>query len=153
MVPTRIGQQVPGGYFVGINRIGNNMYSVVVSPEYTEIKLQWKTTNTFTRNTHSKSNGLSNTQAMYSDTHPAAAYCVGLEVNGCNDLYLPSINEMESCYRNLKPSTSENAVRQNTPTQSAAGVNRSSIPSGNAYTLTTPRQTIATPFCKPLYTG
>ena len=110
MIPTRFGQQTPGGYFAGINRIKNNCYAVVVSPKCTETVLAKKTTCTATPGTQSVNDGLSNTLAMDSTEHPAAQYCLSVVVDKCNDYYLPSKCELELCYRNLKPSNSENFI-------------------------------------------
>ena len=150
MIPTRVGQRVPGGYFAGINRIKNSVYAVVVSPRSTETTLQYKTENSFTPNTQSVNDGLSNTLAMDSNKHPAAQYCLRVVVDKCNDYYLPSMCELELCYRNLKPGNSENFIRADSklrkPLQYANGTNLFSIPTGKPYTITDPAQTIVMEF-------
>ena len=150
MIPTRIGQRVPGGHFAGINRIKNSVYAVVVSPKWTERKLQWKTVYTHTVAAQSVSNGRANTIAMDSAEHLAAQYCLGLVVDGCNDFYLPAMSELELCYRNLKSDASENYVtsgdRIGKPLHHANGTNLFSVPTGKPYTLTDPTQTIVTAF-------
>ena len=107
MIPTRIGQRSPGGYFAGINRIGTNCYAVIVSPACYETELQIKIKKSSTLNTQAANNGFSNTLAMNSAEHPAAQYCLGLVVDGCNDFYLPSMSEIDLCHRNLKPETTD----------------------------------------------
>ena len=151
MIPTRIGQRSPGGYFAGINRIGTNCYAVIVSPKWTESDQSWKTNHELTPNTRSVNDGISNTIAMNPSNHPSAKYCLGLVVDGCNDFYLPALNELEVCYRNLKPGTSTNAVFSRSvfgeQMHDYSGTNLSSVPSGSAYTLTNPSQTVVTAFC------
>ena len=150
MIPTRIGQQTPGGYFVGINRIKNNCYAVVVSPKCVETVLASKTTCTATPNTQSVNDGLANTLAMDSNEHPAAQYCLSVVVDKCNDYYLPSKCELELCYRNLKPSNSENFIGSDNyvfnQLSHLPGANLHAVPTGNPYTLTDPTQTIVTKF-------
>ena len=150
MIPTRIGQRVPGGHFAGINRIGNSVYAVVISPEWTETALPCKIEWSSTPNTQSVNDGLSNTLAMGSIPHLAAQHCLGLVVDGCNDFYLPAMSELELCYRNLKSDASENYVtsgnRIGKPLHNANGTNLFSVPTGKPYTLTDPTQTIVTAF-------
>ena len=151
MIPTRIGQRSPGGYFAGINRIGTNCYAVIVSPKWTESNRSWKTNYKLTPNTRLVNDGISNTNAIEPSKHPSTKYCLGLVVDGCDDYYLPSLNELELCYRNLKPETCENAVFSRSvfgeQVHDYCGTNLSSVPSGSAYTLTNPLQTVVTAFC------
>lgn len=150
MILTRIGQLAPGGRFVGINRIGNSCYMIIVSPKWTEeIKgFLLKTVYTHTPNTKSLCNGLANTRAMDSSEHPAARFCLDLEVNGFNDYYLPSLNELELCYRNFKPNTRRNVTQPAGSVHFATRINNSTIPPGRAYTTVNPRQTVVTAFCE-----
>ena len=148
MIPTRIGQRSPGGYFVGINRIRNDCYAVIISPNYTQTQVKAKTSNTFTINTQSVNDGLSNTLVMDSDEHPAAQYCLGLVVDKCNDYYLPSIAELELSYRNLKPGTELNYIRPNGKIlHNASEIQLGLVPTRIEYTTATPTQTLVTAFC------
>ena len=150
MIPTRIGQECHGGTFTGLNRIGNTVYGVIVAPKSTEVELKQKTSNTPTPNTQSTVDGFSNTNAMNDRVHPAAYYCKNLSINRCNDWYLPSKNELELCYRHLKPTNhlnwgfSENHFKGNLA--NAGGTNLSAIPIGTMYTPTSIAQTIVTQY-------
>ena len=150
MIPTRVGQRVPGGVFAGINRIRSNAYAVVVSPKWSEHFLQWKSSDTFTANAQSINDGFSNSNAMNTHDYSAAQYCLGLTIEHCNDFYLPSINELELCYRSLKPVSRRNFTcldsRFSKPLHRASGTNVCSVPTGNPYTNTNPAMTIATAF-------
>ena len=150
MIPTRIGQKFEGGYFAGINRIGVCAYAILVAPKSTEQKrLQWETHRS-TSSTHLVNDGWSNTNAMNDADHPAAHYCRSLNVGGHTDLYLPSRDELELCYRNLKPAARNNATYTAgtfiANLSLANGTNLNSIPTSVAYTNTKPAQTIVTAF-------
>ncbi len=147
MIPTRIGQKQPGGRFTGINRIGNDVYAILIAPKWTETNLTWKTNNNAIPNTRSMNDGLLNTREMDAPDYPAAQYCLGLVVDGCSDYYLLASNELEMCYRNLKPVAGGNSIRKSNKILTANGINRSSIPTGVKYTNTNPEQTIVTAFC------
>ena len=137
MIPTRIGQQCTGGTFTGFNRIGDHIYSIIVSPKTTEVELACKTSDTGTLNTQSTFDGQANTNAMNDLDHPAVRYTKNLVVAGIANWYLPSKNELELCYRYLKPTTTENHKY---------GTNFSSVPAGTSVTPTAPEQTIVTQF-------
>ena len=148
MIPARIGQQCAGGTFTGLNRIGDYIYGIIVAPKSTEVKIEQKlrSTNKSTPGTRSTVDGLANTNSMNNLEHPAAHYCKTLSVSGFNDWYLPSKNELEISYRNLKPSTKNNCVRVNSTAKgnlkAATGTNLSSIPASLPYTTCLPAQTV-----------
>ena len=146
MIPTRLGQVVEGCMFVGINHIGRQTYAIFLAPRSTETELQQKTSNSSTLGTQSVIDGFANTHAMNNPDHPAAQYCASLTVNGQGDFYLPSRNELELCFRTLKPTNLSNftysadRARGNLPL--ASGSNNSSIPTGAPYTQHSPDLTI-----------
>ena len=150
MIPTRIGQKFEGGYFAGINQIEDCVYAVLVALKSTECRNQFKTRRSKTPGIQIGNDGWSNTNAMNNNDHPAAHYCRSLNVGGHADWYLPSRDELELCYRNLKPTDRDNATytagRFPGNLSLANGANRSSIPTGSAYTETNPEQTIVTAF-------
>ena len=149
MIPTRIGQKFEGGYFAGVIRIRDCAYLVLASLKSTEHKrLQWKTQRS-TSSTQLGNDGWANTNAMDDAEHPAAQYCRSLTVGGHTDLYLPSRDELELCYRNLKPTDWDNETNTGTYIGNlslANGTNLNAIPTGAAYTKTKPAQTIVTAF-------
>lgn len=146
MTLTRLGQLVEGCMFVGLNRIGQQAYAILVAPSSTETELQQKTSNSSTSGTQSVIDGFANTHAMNNCEHPAAQYCASLTVNGQGDFYLPSKNELKLCYRALKLTccknftygTARNLGNLSTPGSS----NRSSIPIGAPYTVHLLRKSI-----------
>ena len=150
VIPTRIGQEFEGGYLAGVIRVKDSAYLILVAPKSTEGSVQFKTQLSSTPGTQLVNNGWSNSRSMDDTDHPAAHFCRNLKVNGQTDLYLPSRDELELCYRNLKPTTNNNRVyAAGTYTSNlslANGTNLSSIPSGSAYTKTDPALTIVTAF-------
>ena len=109
--------------------------------------------------------GLAATQAMRdadtSTVYPAAHWARNLSIGGRTDWYIPARDELELCWRNLKPVTDNNYVTANRPTAASFsyanngsygdtanthGLNNNSSPTGAAYTTTVPGQTAATAF-------
>lgn len=145
MVP---GTPFGGGYYAGRINIGGNIYALVVAPAslggQAATGLQWKTSRTGTPGTSSLNDGAANTQAMVGagiSLHPAAQFCKNLTIGGFNDWYLPSVNELEIAYRNLKPSTTQNNTNASGAPNGANGYNPNSIPVGAAYTSSSPART------------
>ena len=150
MIPTRIGQKFEGGYFAGVIRVRDSAYLVLVAPKSTEDSVQFKTTYSSTSGTRRVNDGWANTNAMNDVEHPAAQYCRSLTVGRHTDLYLPSRDELELCYRVFKPTNLSNdtydAGNFTGNLSLENGTNRSSIPTGAAYTETDPTCTIVTAF-------
>ena len=150
MILTRIGQKFNGGYFAGVIRVKDCAYLVLVAPNTTERSVQIKTKYSSPSGIQSVNDGWDNTNAMNDVEHPAAQYCRSLNVGGNTDFYLPSRDELEMCYRVFKPTARDNATYTagtlSGNLSSATGTNRSSIPTGAAYTATSPTQTIVTEF-------
>ena len=146
MIPTRLGQVVEGCMFVGVNRIQNCAYAVLVSPSNTETSLPVKFTIPRAQRPHSDIDGVANTQLMQYSNYPAAVYCLSLTVNGNSDFYLPAKNELDLCYRALKPTPKRNLVYNRYYVYDdnllTSGGNSSSIPPTGAYTAYFPSRTI-----------
>lgn len=142
-VPTEPGTPYGGGFYAGRIMIAEQAYALVVAPKAQGGGgiLQWKTVQTSTDGTDSRNDGWANTQAMIqagSALHPAAAFCRGLNINGYNDWYLPSQDELEILYRAFKPTTRNNSTGH--------GANPSAIPPTGNYTTGNPTQTSVAEF-------
>ena len=96
-----------------------------------------------------------------STVYPAAHWARNLNIGGRTDWYIPARDELEMCWRNLKPTTTDNYVTANRPTAASFnyanngsygdtaathGTNNNSSPTGAAYTTSVPGQTAATAF-------
>ncbi len=77
-------------------------------------------------------------------------HCRSLPVGGHADLYLPSRDELELCYRVFKPTDQVNVTYTagtfDGNLSLATGTNLNSIPTGAAYTEINPARTIVTAF-------
>ena len=142
--PVPIGSEYGGGFYAGqISTTGNSVatHYLIVAPNSsgTEDGKAWKTTDTSTSGTSSVIDGPTNSSNMNNASHPAAQFCEGLTIGGFSDWYMPSINELEVCYYNLKPTTDSN--------DTDAGTNTNAVPSrGSNYTAGTPAQTTVAAF-------
>ena len=141
-----------GGYFAGYishTQDGNPTHALIIAPRATgatgtgyatTTMLQWKTAQTTTTGTTSVFDGKANTDAMVTAgiaDHPAAKFCVDLNIGGFTDWYLPSAREFDIAYFNLKPSTTSNYVVAGTE-----GINTYAVPSRTtAWTASLPAQT------------
>jgi len=144
-VPTVIGQAFGGGFYAGQIGVGGvATHYIIVGPiasafDYTK----WKNVQTATTGADSVIDGPQNTADIVADgsstVYPAAHFCNNLTVGGYTDWYLPAKNELEVCYYNLKPTTTNN--------NTTSGANTNAVPSrGSNYTTGTPAQTSATDF-------
>jgi len=142
--PSAIGQAYGGGFYAGqISTTANGVatHYLVVGPLSTanSASVQWKTTATSTSGTSSVIDGPTNSTTMNNASHPAAQFCEGLTIGGFSDWYMPAKNELEVCYFNLKPTTTNNNTN--------SGTNTNAVPSrGSNYTSGTPAQTSAAAF-------
>jgi hypothetical protein len=134
-IPAVIGEAFGGGYFAGYishTADGNPTHALIVAPRadgatgtgYTlTTMLAWKTAATTTAGTTSAFDGAANTAAMVTAgiaDHPAAEFCVNLNIGGFTDWYLPARLELDIAYFNLKPSTTANSTNH--------GINNYSVP-------------------------
>ncbi|MCY1360080.1 hypothetical protein D9M68_580380 [compost metagenome] len=131
-----IGTALEGGYYAGLLTLQGETYALIVSPkaqgELEEAK--WGEYGQDLAGARSYNDGLANTQAMAEAGSDLARWMLGLEISGFTDWYLPSRDELEVVYRNLKPTSADNYGWR-------AGENPSSVPPSHPYTADTPKQT------------
>lgn len=140
-IPTVPGTPFAGGFYAGRFRIGDEEFALIVAPkaEGEHDDIAWGQRGQDIPGAHSFNDGLANTQAMADAGSELAQWALGLNIAGHADWYLPSRDELEICYRNLKPTTETNWVYRN-------GDNPSSVPTGYPYTKELPAQTAADAF-------
>jgi hypothetical protein len=148
-----IGEFYEGGYVAGMIKVSGVVYYVIVAPKATgesSTTLLWKNENTASPTaTQTLNNGFAATAAIVADgdatVYPAAHFCAGLTINGYSDWYMPARDELELCYRHLKPTTGTNNISNrslsaytypegNDISADTMGVNRNSVSVGSGYT-------------------
>ncbi|NLC21104.1 MAG: DUF1566 domain-containing protein [Halomonadaceae bacterium] len=137
-VPTTPGTPFGGGFYAGKVQQADGVYLVIVAPKAAETSLAWKNAQTTTAGTASLNDGLANSDAMNNASHAAAQYCRAYNGGGLDDWYLPAKDELEVCYRNLKPDSTANSTSH--------GANTNSVPAAANYTAGSPAQTTAAAF-------
>ena len=142
-----IGSAYGGGFLAGqISTTANSVatHNIVIGPVSTaQSTLAWKNANTATAGADSVIDGPQNTADMVADgnstVYPCAHFCNDLVLGGFSDWYMPSKNELEVCYFNLKPTTTSN--------NTSSGINANAVPArASNYTTGNPAQTSAANF-------
>jgi hypothetical protein len=140
-------------------------FRIIVAPRSSgQANLAFKNANTAAPTaTNTLTEGRKATLAMVADgsstVYPAAHYCNDLTINTRSDWYFPARDELELAYRNLKPTTDNNAssTRSNSAidyknlgslndTSTVHGANLNSDPTGAGYTTTVPSRTSVAAF-------
>ena len=140
-IPTTIGAPFEGGFYAGTFSKGGDMFVLILSPKAQgrHAPIAWGSYGQKLDGADSFVDGLANTQAMAKANLPLATWALGLNIDGFNDWYLPSRDELEMLYRAFKPTADENYVYRH-------GDNPSSVPVGYPYTKAFPAQTALTAF-------
>jgi hypothetical protein len=134
----RFGAPLGGGYFTGIIVVDGQRYALITAGVDGELRGAWSGASV--EGATSRCDGLANTRKMAMAGSTIAAQAFALNTNSHNDWYIPSRDEQELQYRNLKPTTRPNYV------SSGDGENPSSAPVGKLYTKDLPAQTGASNF-------
>ena len=131
-----IGSPAPGGFLAGRILVAGVIHALIVSPKAQgDIEATpWNGSEKMVTGAQSYFDGLANTQAMADAGSALAKKVLALEIDGCADFYIPSRDELELIYRNLKPTEESNYAWRN-------GDNPSSVPAGYPYTEDSPEQT------------
>jgi len=135
-----IGAPLLGGFYAGLFDLDNEIHALIVSPkaqgqfagvEWGEYGQSIDATSCF--------DGHANTHAMAATGNKTAASILALSIAGNDEglWYIPSRDELEICYRNLKPTSQKNYCSYRD------GDNPSSAPVGYPYTAENPAQTSA----------
>ena len=138
------GEPFAGGFYVGRFQIQGDEYALIVSPwDAGEIRdAEWGPYGDLIE-ANSYCDGLANTRAMAAAGSELAKHMLSLQIGEHSDWYLPSRDELELCYRNLKPTDEPNASSYRD------GDNPSSLPPGLPYNQAAPTQTAEPRFLSP----
>lgn len=142
VIPITPGTPFGGGFYAGRITQDDGAYALIIADKEAEQSLKWDTKE-YNPNrpsfppprpgTDNNYDGLANSMAADVAQLEAIYYCRRYSGGGHTDWYLGSPLEMEVCYRNLKPTTTDNNTSE--------GRNNKSIPPGGTYTAKNPPRT------------
>lgn len=138
-----IGTAMDGGYYAGRIRLDDGtVYALIVAPK-TDGEMKgspWISNDKDVPAALSYNDGMANTNAMAESGSNLAKWARGLRIADHDDWYLPSQDELEVIYRNLKPGTVENWC------YARSGINLPTIDPTRPYTPDFPAQTLSEAF-------
>jgi hypothetical protein len=137
-----IGTSMDGGFYAGRVKIGEQVFALIVAPKFDgeHDNIAWIDDYKAVPGAQSYSDGFANTEAMAEAGSNLAKWARGLRIAGHDDWYLPSQDELEIIYRNLKPTSNENYCHVR------SGINLSAVQPTRPYTSDIPAQTNAEAF-------
>lgn len=137
-IPTIIGTALAGGFYVGRIRRGDEVRVLIAAPKAEGQLIDvWNSTYKRVDGALSFNDGLANTIAMADTGSKLAKKVRDLRIGGFDDWYIPSLDELEIAYRNLKPTTEENYCYMR------SGINLNAVTPSAPYTPEFPLQTQA----------
>jgi hypothetical protein len=135
------GTPMEGGFFGGNFTHAGTNYALIVAPKAEgQSGGIWIPRNKDVPGAKSYNDGIANTMAMAEAGSKIAQWALALRIADCADWYLPSQDELEILYRNLKPTAEENYC------YARSGINLSALPPTRPYTPDFPVQTQAEAF-------
>jgi hypothetical protein len=141
-IPTILGAPFEGGFYAGRIQVDGVPHILIVAPkaEGEHNDAAWLDSDDRVAGADSYCDGMKNTIAMAEAGSELANWARGLAIGGRTDWYIPSQDELEVLYRNLKPTKRKNSL------YGRSGVNVSALPPTYAYTEDLPAQTAAPTF-------
>lgn len=135
-LPTLPGTPFAGGFYAGKIKVGDDTFALIVAPKAAgHTRKAWGEYGKTIEGARSYNDGMANTIAMAEAGSALAQWARELNIDGHDDWYIPSRDELEVCYRHLKPTAEENYC------YFRSGDNPSSVPVGYPYTEESPQQT------------
>ena len=137
-----LGTAMDGGHYAGRILIDGQAYALIVAPKDGGERddIEWSDNTRNVPAAMSFCDGHANTLAMAEAGSPLAQWARGLRIAGHDDWYLPSQDELEVLYRNLKPTPRANYC------WARSGINLSAIAPTRPYAPDHPVQTSAEVF-------
>lgn len=130
-----LNQPFAGGIFVGLIQSNGQIRAIIASDKRGRLRGQWGEYGQDIIGARSVNDGHANTLAMAEAGSAVAKQALALDIDGLTDWYLPSRDEYELVYRQLKPTTQQNYC------SFRDGENPSALPATLAYTPDFPAQT------------
>jgi hypothetical protein len=142
--PATIGAPLGGGFYAGRISIAGVLYALIVAPKEDGEKedVSWLDSEKRVAGADSYCDGMQNTVAMAEAGSELAQWARGLDIGGHADWFIPSQDELEILYRNLKPTKQKNYL------YARSGMNVSAVPPTFAYSADLPAQTAAPAFAE-----
>jgi hypothetical protein len=136
-LPPTAAAPLEGGFYAGRILIAGILYALIVAPkaEGEHKPGVWSKSEKSVPGALSWNDGVANTAAMAEAGSALAKWAQCLKIGGFSDWYLPSLDELELCYRYLKPTTEPNYL------WSRSGINVSAVPPTYPYVADFPAQT------------
>jgi hypothetical protein len=104
-----IGQPLNGGFFAGLINSDGAVIAIIVAPKAQGTgKFSWGKYGEEIEGANSSHNGQTNTAELVKHNNPMATWATQLNIAGFADWYIPSPDELETIYRNLKPTDQKN---------------------------------------------
>lgn len=138
-----IGTSMGDGFYAGRIRLDDGqVFALIVAPKADgqHADTLWIDEYKDAPGAQSYNDGLANTIAMADAGSALAQWARSLRIGDHDDWYIPSQDELEVIYRNLKPTAEKNDC------YARSGINLSAVPPTRPYTTTLPAQTTAKPF-------
>lgn len=137
-----IGTSMDGGFYAGRIKVGEQVFAIVVAPKADgdHNDAPWNKSLKSVAGATSFCDGMANTKAMAEAGSKLAKWALDLLIAGHDDWYLPSQDELEIMYRNLKPTADANDL------YGRSGINVSAVTPTYPYTPDEPAQTQAEAF-------
>lgn len=131
-----LGTSMGGGFYAGRIMIDGQAFALIVAPKAVgQIEGEWTEDYKDVQGALSFNDGFANTKAMAEAGSELAQRIQALDIDGSTDWYIPSLDELEVIYRNLKPSTTKNYCYMR------SGINLNAIVPTAPYTPDFPAQT------------
>jgi hypothetical protein len=137
-----LGAAMEGGFYAGRIILDGSPFGLVTAPKalgQLEASI-WIARSKAVPDARSYCDGMANTRAMAEAGSKLAKQAFAVRIGGFDDWYLPSLDEIELCYRHLKPGVDKNWCF------ARCGINLNSLPPGSPYTPDSPVQTMADAF-------
>ena len=136
-IPTIPGTPFAGGYYAGRFLLDGREYANILAPKAVgeHADTPWNKRLNEVAGALSYIDGLANTRAMAAAGSAVAQWALAQRINGHDDWHIPALDQLELCYRLLKPHADDNSA------WARAGINLHSVPQGHPYTRTHPTQT------------